>query len=428
MDGAGRPSRCRRHRTLSERALVRILLAGPWGQSFIALGRLLPTSATSADHHRDAGGFLDGPAHLVHVHGRAGLVLHLADFGVGNSHQEAGPLIIFALQLFLGHILVRVMPGDADILVQRLADLHVKLVALPAQLDRLVDQIHRRAHRHKREQLRDVLVIKPHATVGHAHADAVGLGCISAMNQVTGDPEAHGEFAQGIVGTGRDHVRQGIALGRMLALDRGRRRPRGILLLVHHRRLADRRAPVHAAHADRVGNDFAGLGGGEALRGRGCGGRFGRCRRLGARGILGGRAGGWRGDRLFRGGRSLHRIVIQAHLRNVDDDARPGRVGQDVLARQQNTGALLGQPAVNGGIGHGHLILADAVAAGDVDQRVLVMRRGVTNLADEIVAAGRHAEGFRAGQPGAAGQRQGNGQPCDHRGETGFRYVHGSLH
>jgi hypothetical protein len=184
-------------------------------------------------------------------------------------------------------------------------------------------------------------------------------------------PETHRVVAERIVGTGRHCLRQRPAVGFVLAAHGFRRIPDGLLALVDDARHAERRLPVHLADADRIGHHDP------------------RLASLGAR------------------------EVIQAMLGEADDEPFARLLGQDVARGNQHARALARQPRIDARIGSDDLLVADAIAASEIEQRVHVLRDNVLNFAeDRVFAAGQRIGGCvqlrahcTARQPG--GQPQG---------------------
>ncbi len=229
--------------------------------------------------------------------------------------------------------------------------LRVERVRGPAHLDRLAHDAHAGADRHLREQRLDVLREQPYAAGGHAHADAVRV--VGAVDQVRGQVEPHGVVAQRIVRAGRHHARQDLAAFRAVAADGFGGIPGRFLGLADDPVRTDRRVPVHLADADRVGDDFCPL----------------------ARLRLG--------------------EVIEAVLGQVDDHAlaRPG--GQHVARGQQHRRAVAGNPDVHARVRPLQLLVAHAVVARHVEQRVLVSGVHLRGHPDQVRAPGRQHEARR---------------------------------
>ena len=114
------------------------------------------------------------------------------------------------------------------------------------------------------------------------------------MDQIgaVADRQAHGAGTQGIVRARGDRRRQDIAILGVLVAHRLGRMPPGIFLFGNHMRQAQRRAPVHLADADRIG------------------------------------------DHLLRHVPLRLRKVVEPMLGDIDDDARVRAGRQDVPARE----------------------------------------------------------------------------------------------
>jgi len=210
--------------------------------------------------------------------------------------------------------------------------LEQQLTVHVGDLHGIVDQPNLRSHRHEGEQRSNIFRVHTDAAVGDGHSNRHRI--VRAVKHITAasNREPHGEVTQGVVGTCRDDFRQRIAVCLVLFADRFGGIPGRMFLLGDDPRLAERRAPVHLANAHRVG-DHDGL--------------FT---------LLG------------------FRKIVQPVLRQIHHHAlvRTGR--QDAPAGQQNVGARTGQPHVNAGIGADDLLVSQAVASRNVEQRVLVGR------------------------------------------------------
>ena len=235
---------------------------------------------------------------------------------------------------------------------------------LPADLGRLIDQIYPGIDAHQVEELGDVFRIHAYAAVGHLHANASRP--IRAVNEVrtARNVQAHLVLAERVVGPWRNHPRQRVATFLVLLAHGCGRIPVGALFLGHDARNAERRVPVHLRRADRVGTHDARLAG------------FGR------------------------------RVIVEPVLRQVHDDGVARRVRKHKTRRDQDLGALARQPGIHSGIRSQYLLVAHAVAATDVEHRVLVPRNGRRDEADDVVAVrGKHVLGPACVNPGTGGDR-----------------------
>ena len=91
-------------------------------------------------------------------------------------------------------------------LIARGVHLQIEVAALPAELDRLVDDGDGRARLHQIEQQRDVLGIHAHASPADPASDAPGG--VGAVDQIAALSDADGVAAQRVVGPGRHHAGQ----------------------------------------------------------------------------------------------------------------------------------------------------------------------------------------------------------------------------
>ena len=137
----------------------------------------------------------------------------------------------------------------------------------------------------------------------------------------------------------------------MFCFDRLGWTPGGILVLGDDAGFAQRRNPVHATHAERVGNHEPAA------------------------------AARWLG------------VIVHTQFRQVDHDSFTLRPGQDVAVRNHHPVAVFGQPAVDFWVGQQDLVLADVVLAGDVEQCVLPAGFGVLDLSDHVHIIGRQLKG-----------------------------------
>ena len=125
-----------------------------------------------------------------------------------------------------------------------------QLAVDPGDLDRLVDEPHRRAHRNQRKERRDIVRIHADAAMGHGSPTAIGLFVPWISRCRCRRPDAS-QSAERIVGTRRHARRQGIARFGVLLAHRFRRVPGGSFCLAMTCVRPERGAPIHLADADR---------------------------------------------------------------------------------------------------------------------------------------------------------------------------------
>ena len=240
------------------------------------------------------------------------------------------------------------------------------MAVLPAELERLVDDVDPGVDGHHVEQRLDVLGIEAHAAGRGLHADAGRT--VGAVDQVGAarNGQAHRTVSERIVRTRWYHGRQDLALSGTRLTHRLRRVPGRVLHLLRDARDAEGRVPVHLANGDRIAVDH---------------------RLLTAR----------RRDE-----------VIEAVLGQVDDDARARRLRQDALLRQVDRHARARQPGIDTRIRLDDFLVAQAVGTGDVEQGVLMARLDDPRLAHQIAAVHGQGEHFGGGRhrAGNAGQEQ----------------------
>ena len=184
-----------------------------------------------------------------------------------------------------------------------------------------------------------------------AQADAIGL--VGAVDQVAGPAERELVLAQRIVRARRHHRRHRIAVLLVLLAHRGRRPPDRVLLRDDDLGDAFRRLPADLADADRVRVDHLRLA------------------------LL------------------VLREVVDAHRREVDDDAFARRIGQHELRGHHDLAARARQPRIDARIGAHDLFVADVEAPRDVRQRVFLAGDGDLHLADHVVVSGIELEAMR---------------------------------
>jgi hypothetical protein len=209
--------------------------------------------------------------------------------------------------------LVEVVAPELRVLV----DLHVDATVLQANLDRLVDDLHRCPDLHDLEQARDVLGVEPDAAVAHAPTDAPRP--VRAVDQDRRPRQAQRVRSQWIVGPGRHRRGQ---LGILLA-DGLRRVPGGGDQLLDDAEQAHRRVGPLVADPDRKG---------EQHRGRPA-------------------------------------RQVEPHLGEVHGD-RPRRrgPGHDPARRDEHDRPFLGDERVDPGVGLDDLVVPEVVEARDLDQ------------------------------------------------------------
>src|SRR5262249_7163038 len=135
-----------------------------------------------------------------------------------------------------------------DVLVR----LDVHPVAAPADFDRLVDELSRRADRDPREEVLDVLRVQPDAAMAHLHADTPRD--VGAMDAVRRQGQLEAILAEGIVRSASgDEGPRVVALDDVLLADRLRDVPLRIDGLADHLEASARGLPVVAAEADGIG-------------------------------------------------------------------------------------------------------------------------------------------------------------------------------
>ena len=242
-----------------------------------------------------------------------------------------------------GDFLTRLLQGDLHrqiVFFQRRVGFHEQGTIKPPYFHRLIDDAHRGADGHHGEEAFDILRIHAHAAMGDAHADAKGL--VGAVDQIARYAQTQGKAAQRIIGTARNHIRQDIAFLGMLGLDRGWRPPGRINVLGNDLGGALRRLPVHAADTHWIGMHYSLL----------------------ARSGLG--------------------IVVQTHFRDVEDDAIARRIRQDVAGWQHDRRTGAGHPAIHARIGMDDFVIAEAVAAGDIEQGVFLIGVDNPDLTDDL--------------------------------------------
>lgn len=129
----------------------------------------------------------------------------------------------------------------------------------PAYFDRLVDNPYARAHGDDVVQLFDIFWVEADAAVADAHPDTVGATLVGAMNEVAFEAKPKRVAPERVIlSAARDERRQWIAFFEMLSADIWGRYPCGVDHFSGYARGAKRRAPVHVAHANRVGEHNAG--------------------------------------------------------------------------------------------------------------------------------------------------------------------------
>ncbi len=181
------------------------------------------------------------------------------------------------------------------------------------------------------------------------------------------DGQAHRVIAERVVRPRLHDLRNRIPVHLVFLANRLGRIPHGMLLLGHHVRLAQRSVPVHLPDADREGDD----------------------------------------DRLlvlFR-----LRIIVEPMFRKIDDDTVTRSRRENALSGQQDVPAVTGNPHIGSRIGADDFLVPEAVAPGDVEQRVLVGRLDVLIGAHDGAAVLRQLVN---GPPD-----RGAGQHCGHAEE-----------
>ena len=177
--------------------------------------------------------------------------------------------------------------------------------------------------------------------------------------------QAHGEQSERVVGTrGHDGGQRVTGGGVFLAHGLGRI-PGRILLLLDDVSQAQRGAPIHFPDAHRIGNDLAAA---IAVR---------------------------------------LRVVVEAMLGQIDDDAFTRTRRQNMLIRDNEGLARTGQPGIYPGIDANDLLGPQAEFAREVVQRVLVHRHHRLILAHDGISA-RFGDGVDGGLRqlrGAEGQQ-----------------------
>ena len=230
--------------------------------------------------------------------------------------------------------------GALPLRIHRRMHFEPHLAVHARNLHRLVDEPHRRADLHQREQCFDVLGIHADAAMrdGHAHRDRI----VRAVYEIGArrDVQAHRVVAERIVRARGHDLRQRIAALRVFLAHRFRRAPGRILALVDDLRLAERRVPVHLADAHRKGDDLRNLA-------------------------------------LLR-----RREVVQPVFRQIDDDALARTAGQQALSGNHDGRSLARQPGVDARIRAQDLLVAEPVTARQVGQGVFVVRGDGLDVAE----------------------------------------------
>jgi len=207
---------------------------------------------------------------------------------------------------------------------------HIELVVDPTRHDFLVDDPHRRPDFDFMKQALDVFRVEMDAAMADIAADAIGL--VGAMEIKARPAQAHRQVAHRIVRAGRNIGRQ----LRPFFPDRRRHRPAGIDLLADDPGDAERGQPALDAGADRIGLDPA----------------------------------------------ATRRKIKHALLGEIEDDAVPRPVGQQIESRHGD--ALVGprKPGIDPRIDAHELGVPDVVAARDVKERVLLLGGIIAEVAD----------------------------------------------
>ena len=233
---------------------------------------------------------------------------------------------------------------------QRLVHFHVATaIRLDRGLDRLVDELDAGADRHVIEQVLDVVGAQAHAAAAHPQTDAEGgVGAVDGV-QVA---DVERVQAHGVVRAGRPDRGQGLALGGVAATDILGRGP------------------------SRVGTLALNLG-----------------------------------DPVLRGvdpeladadGQHMHhvlalRVVVETHLRHVDDDPFAGSVGQDQLMGNDQRAARLGQVGVDARVGFHDVGQTQLEVGGDLLQRTVVCGHHVFLVLTDQAAVGCRQLVFNGG-------------------------------
>ena len=142
------------------------------------------------------------------------------------------------------------------------------------------------------------------------------------MNHIFGPAQTHGPVAEGVHGARHYDGWQNVTTFGMFGAHGLRRKPFGVRDFFHYRRSTRRRLPALAADAHGVGDDPPGLS------------------------------------------LSCCRVIVEAHLGQVQHNSLARCIGKQVLSRQDNACAFAGQPEVNARIGQGKLVQTKVVAAG----------------------------------------------------------------